>query len=501
MISAKKMRALEINSEALGVPTLLLMENAGRSVRDEIIKRFDPEGLKVKVFVGHGGKGGDGLVTARHLAGDGAEVEVFLFGENKHKDAVLNLNVIEEMDYSVKVTEVKDISQLSPVQTDVLIDAMLGTGFSGKPREPFATAIKVFNESKGFKVSIDVPSGVDPDTGGALGEYVNPDLIVTFHDLKPGLQRFSEKTVVKKIGIPKEAEIYVGPGDLVINIRKRDYRAKKGDNGRVLIIGGSYTFSGAPTLSALAALRTGADLVYVASPEETARIIAGFSPDLISIKLKGKNISKENLEELRPWIDRADVVVIGPGMGMEPETVEASRVIVDYLKSLDKPAVIDADALKANAGRELYPNAVITPHAGEFKIFFGETVKESIRERVKQVIDAAKRCRCTVLLKGYVDVISNGSEFRLNKTGNPALAIGGTGDTLTGIVATFMAQKVNPYTSAYMGVFVNSLAGSTAYQKLGEHLVATDIVDHIPEVLNNPVEAFKNKVYKRIIKD
>ncbi|BCU69225.1 NAD(P)H-hydrate dehydratase [Stygiolobus caldivivus] len=499
MISTKKMKALEINSEALGVPTLLLMENAGRSVRDEIIKRFNPEGLKVKVFVGHGGKGGDGLVAARHLAGDGADVEVFLLGENKHRDAILNLNAIEEMDYSIKVTEIKDVFQLSPVEGDVLIDAMLGTGFSGKPREPFATAIKVFNNSKGFKVSIDVPSGIDSDSGEAPSEYVNPDLIVTFHDMKLGLRNFVEKTAIKKIGIPKEAEIYVGPGDVVVNIRKRDFKAKKGDNGRVLVIGGSYTFSGAPTLSALASLRTGADLVYVASPEETARIIAGFSPNLITIKLKGRNISPESLEELKPWISRADVVVVGPGMGMEPETVEASKLIVNYLKSTNKPAVIDADALKANAGIGLYPNAVITPHIGEFKIFFGEQVKESIKERVKQVVEASRKCNCVVLMKGYIDIISNGTEFRLNKTGNPGLAVGGTGDTLTGIVATFMAQKIDPFTAAYIGVFVNSLAGSLAYRKLGEHIVATDIVKHIPEVLNNPVEAFRNKVYKRII--
>ncbi|MFP3225851.1 MAG: NAD(P)H-hydrate epimerase, partial [Sulfolobaceae archaeon] len=189
MITTKRMRALEINSEALGVPTLLLMENAGRSVRDEIISRFNPQNLSVVVFVGHGGKGGDGLVVARHLAGDGVKVEALLLGENKHKDAILNQSAVEEMDYSIKVTEIKDISQLRPVEADVLIDAMLGTGFSGKPREPFATAIKVFNQSKGFKVSIDLPSGVDADTGEAPGEYVEPDLIVTFHDLKPGLSR------------------------------------------------------------------------------------------------------------------------------------------------------------------------------------------------------------------------------------------------------------------------------------------------------------------------
>ncbi|MEM3209383.1 MAG: NAD(P)H-hydrate epimerase, partial [Saccharolobus sp.] len=316
MISVKEMRALEINSTALGVPTLLLMENAGRSVKDEIVSRFEINNKLVYVYVGHGGKGGDGLVAARHLAGEGARVIVFLLGENKHEDSLFNLNAIEDMDYSIKLIQIKDIDEIKPVEADILIDAMLGTGFSGRPREPFRTAIKAFNNSKGFKVSIDIPSGIDSDTGEAFeDEYVKPDLVVTFHDIKLGLAKHNFNVIVKKIGIPPEAQIYVGPGDVIVNIAKKPFYAKKGDSGRVLVIGGSYTFTGAPTLAALAALRTGADLVYVASSEETAKIIAGYSPDLITIKLKGKNISPDNLEELKPWIDRSDVVIIGPGMG------------------------------------------------------------------------------------------------------------------------------------------------------------------------------------------
>ncbi|BFI76379.1 NAD(P)H-hydrate dehydratase [Sulfurisphaera ohwakuensis] len=497
MIDTKRMRAIEINSEALGIPTLLLMENAGRSVKDEILARIKPN--NAVIFVGHGGKGGDGLVTARHLAGEGVKVKVIILGENKHRDAVFNYNAILDMDYSIEINEIKDLEELKPVEADVLVDAMLGTGFRGKPREPFATAIRVFNESKGFKVSIDLPSGIDADTGEAPGEYVKPDLVVTFHDMKKGLLRYNFNVIVKKIGIPPEAEIYVGPGDVVASIKKRDYKSKKGDNGRVLVIGGSYTFTGAPTLSALAALRTGADLVYVASSEDTAKIIAGYSPDLITIKLSGKNISPNNLEELKPWIDRADSVIIGPGMGLSEETIEASKMIVNYLMEKNKPAVIDADALKAISGYKLYPNAVITPHAGEFKIFFKEETEKDIRKRITQVVAKAKECNCVVLLKGYVDIISDGMEFRLNKTGNPGMTVGGTGDTLTGIVGTFLAQKLSPFDAAAIGVFVNSLSGTLAYSELGPHITPSDILNKIPIVLNDPIESFKKKIYKRII--
>ncbi|WP_338603848.1 NAD(P)H-hydrate dehydratase [Sulfolobus tengchongensis] len=501
MISVKEMRALEINSTALGVPTLLLMENAGRSVKDEIVSRFDVKDKIIYVFVGHGGKGGDGLVASRHLAGEGAKVTVILLGENKHEDALTNLNAIEEMDYSITLIEPREIDELKPVSADVLIDAMLGTGFSGRPREPFRTAIKVFNESKGFKVSIDVPSGINADTGEAYeGEYIKPDLVVTFHDMKVGLLKYNFPTVVKKIGIPIEAEIYAGPGDVMVNIRNRPYYSKKGDNGRILVIGGSYTFSGAPTLAAMAALRTGADLVYVASPEDTAKIIAGYSPDLITIKLQGKNISPSNFEELKSWIDRADAVVIGPGMGLADETVEASKLIVSYLREKNKLAVIDADALKAIRGFELYENAVITPHSGEFRIFFGEEPSKDMRDRINQVVRAAKKCKCTVLIKGFIDIISDGKRFKLNKTGNPGMTVGGSGDTLTGIIATLMAQKIEPFVAAYLGVFINSLAGTLAYNKLGPHLMPTDIINEIPNVINNPLESFKRKVYKRILR-
>ncbi|ARM74998.1 NAD(P)H-hydrate dehydratase [Acidianus manzaensis] len=499
MITSKRMRILEINSEAFGVPTLLLMENAGRSVKDEILKELkDIKDKTVCIFAGHGGKGGDGLVAARHLASEGAKVNVLLLGENKHKDAISNLLAVQNLDYTIYLKAIKDVEELSPLECDILIDAMLGTGFSGKPREPFRTAINVFNRSKGFKVSIDVPSGIDSDTGEAPGEYVIPDIIVTFHELKQGLSKFNNVKVYK-IGIPIEAEIYVGPGDVLMNIKKRDMKSKKGAGGRVLVIGGSYTFSGAPALSGLAALRTGADLVYVASPDKTSFTIASYSPDLIAIKLSGDNINPANFEELKPWIDRVNSVVIGPGMGLNPETKEASKLIVNYLKETNKPSVIDADALKSISGYELYPNAVITPHAGEFKIFFNEEPKTDNKERIQQVIEKAKQAKCVVLLKGYFDIISDGVQFKLNKSGNPGMTVGGTGDTLTGIIATLLAQKLTPLDSASIGAFINGLAGSLAYQKYGNHIVPTDLINEIPNVINDPLENFKKRVYDKVL--
>ncbi|MCH1771759.1 MULTISPECIES: NAD(P)H-hydrate dehydratase [Metallosphaera] len=496
MITSSQMRVLEINSEAFGVSTLQLMENAGRSVADEIEREMGTSSLSVIVFVGHGGKGGDGVVTARHLADRGANVTVITMGEIKHRDALVNYGALEEMDFSVRVLRIDDLD--SPLKADVLVDAMLGTGVRGRVRYPFNHAISLFNASKGFKVAIDVPSGIDPDTGEALGEFVSPDLVVTFHDVKPGLLKYNFKYVVKKIGIPPEASIYMGPGDL-LTLKQRDMRSRKGVGGRVLIVGGSSTFSGAPALSALASLRTGADLVYVASPERTAEAISSYSPDLIAIKLSGRNFNEGNIKELGPWVEKANAVVFGPGLGLEEETVKATPTFVEMVMRLGKPLVLDADGLKIMKGSKLSKNVVVTPHPGEFKIFFGEEQKENERERINQVIEKARNCNCVVLLKGYLDIISDGYSFRLNKAGNPGMTAGGTGDTLTGIIATFMAQGYSPYISAGLGALVNSLSGTLAYRELGTHLTASDVVSRIPKVLNDPITAFKERPYRRVI--
>jgi len=494
MITTSDMRALELNSAFLGVSTRLLMENAGRAVAEEIMKRREVEGKEVTVFVGHGGKGGDGLVAARFLASAGAQVTVVLTGEIRHEDARENLRVVEDMDYSIKLA---DIWKYTAVESDVLIDALLGTGLKSSPREPLRTAIDLFNRSKGYKVSIDLPSGVDPDSGATFGEYVRPDLVVALHDVKSGIKGDFEIVKVS-IGIPPEASIYVGPGDLVENVRPRAMKTKKGDFGRVLVIGGNETFSGAPTLASMAALRMGTDLVYTAAPEATAATIASYSPDLITIKLKGRELGPENVEELLPWIKRADTVILGPGLGVSERVKDACESILNHLLETGKPAVIDADALKVLSGKQLYPKAVITPHAGEFRIFFGKEPGD-MKERINNAAEGARQAQCVVLLKGYFDVITDGTNFKLNKSGNPGMAVGGTGDVLTGIVGALMARKISPFKAAYLGAFINGIAGTLAYAELGDHLTASDIVKNIPRAMKDPIGSSSFRVYRRVL--
>ncbi|BCU68523.1 bifunctional ADP-dependent NAD(P)H-hydrate dehydratase/NAD(P)H-hydrate epimerase [Sulfolobales archaeon HS-7] len=493
-ITTEEMRILEINSEALGISTIQLMENAGKAVANKILEKVRTG--KAYIFVGHGGKGGDGLAAARHLDSYGFDVTILLFGEIKHPAATVNLNIIRELD-TVRLVEVKDVSELSPVHGDVIVDALLGTGFSGKPREPFRTGIDIFNKSKGYKVSIDIPSGVNPDTGENYGDHVIPDLVVTFHKMKRGLIGISN-VIVESIGIPKEAELFTGPGELMVRMKPRPMLTKKGDWGRLLIIGGSETFSGAPTLAALGALRTGIDLVYVAAPEETAKIIAGYSPDLITIKLSGSHLNEDNIEQLLDFIKKSNVIILGPGLGTHEETAKAVHNLIEILKDENKRAIIDADALKLYARNKLYSQVVITPHSREFEIFFGTVLPSEIKERVNAVTNCAKQCECTVVAKGYYDVISDGSRVKLNKTGQPGMAVGGTGDILTGIIGALLTRHL-PFEASTMGTFINGLAGSLAYEELRERISATDVIARIPKVLIDPLDAYKKRVYRRVI--
>ena len=291
VITTSEMRALEANAEYFGVSKLQLMENAGKNVATEISSRFKPKEAKVAVFCGLGGNGGDGFVAARHLACLGFRVEVFLAGKSPEitdVNAQKNWEALTSLKESVPAHEIYDSSLLTEVKADVLVDALLGTGLKGPPRPPVSNLIKLMNETEGFRVAVDVPSGLDSDSGKVLGEAVKANLTVTFHKAKSGLseaKKFTGELVVSEIGIPEEIERFAGPGDVEAVVKPRPSESHKGDFGRLLVIGGSETYSGAPAFVALAALRAGVDLAYVATPHETAYAVSSMSPDLITHSL------------------------------------------------------------------------------------------------------------------------------------------------------------------------------------------------------------------------
>ncbi|MEM3783637.1 MAG: NAD(P)H-hydrate dehydratase [Candidatus Bathyarchaeia archaeon] len=497
-ITSSEMRALELNAEYFGVSQLQLMENAGRNVALEIASKFKPD-QSVAIFCGLGGNGGDGFVAARHLLAMGFKVTVILAGKAKeisHKAALENWRALQFLKESITIHEVYDSALIPDINAEVVVDALLGTGTKGKLKPPIQQLVEKINFSKAFKVAVDVPTGIDSDTGEVLGAAVKANLTLTFYKTKKGLENAREyvgELIVKDIGLPKELENYAGPGDVALALKKRVPESHKGDYGRLLVIGGSETFSGAPALVALSALRTGVDLAYVAAPWKTAHDISAMSPDLITIKLDGDHLNITNIPPLKAYVERVDAVVLGPGLGLHAETKDAVKILIEIIESACKPLLLDADGLKAFAEfkRKLNVPSVLTPHAGEYAVLTGRKLLENLTDKASEAQKTAAELGAALLLKGPVDIIANEKRFKLNFTGNPGMTVGGTGDVLSGIVGAFLAQGADPFEAAVAGAFVNGAAGDFVFEEKGYHMVASDLLEWIPKVLDNPMSHSK----------
>jgi NAD(P)H-hydrate epimerase len=493
------MRALELNSEYFGVSRLQLMENAGKSVAEEIANRFKPAKTRVAVFCGLGGNGGDGFVIARHLIGLGFHVEVLLAGKPadiSDTAAQKNWLALQSLTDGLTIHEVYDSSLIPNTEAEVAVDALLGIGLKGAPRSPILQIVKKINKMKAFCVAVDVPTGIDSDTGKVLEEAVKADLTITFHKLKPGLTEAKEYTgdvIVKNIGLPPEFEQFAGPGDVQMVTKPRLPEAHKGEFGKLLVIGGSDVFSGAPFFVASAALRTGVDLAYIAAPSKTAYAISAMSPDVITIKLDGDHLNARNVAVIRPYLEKSTAVAIGPGLGLHKETKEAMKELVKIVEEMKLPMLLDADGLKAFAEfkHKAKSPMVFTPHAGEYKILTGKEPSQDLNKRAEEVKETAQELNATILLKGHVDVISDGKRVKLNFTGNPGMTVGGTGDVLSGVVAAFMAQGADPFEAAMAGAFINGAAGDFVQNEKGYHMVATDLLNWIPHVIDDPMSHVK----------
>lgn len=496
-ITSREMRTLEINAEYFGISLLQLMENAGRNVAAEIASRF-PREQKIAIFCGLGGNGGDGFVAARHLLSMGFSVSVVLAGKGsdiRHEAALKNWCALQSLRESIPIQEVTDSSTIPKVDAEIVVDALLGTGTKGKLKPPITQIVEYINTLNAFKIAVDVPTGIDSDTGEVLGNTVKANLTVTFHRAKTGLYdaKYVGELVVRDIGLPEELGKFAGPGDVFLVKKPRPASAHKGDFGRLLVIGGSEVFSGAPALVSLAALRTGVDIVYLAAPTKTAHAVSSMSPNFITLKLKGDQLNAGNMAVLTPYLEMVDAVVMGPGLGLHAETREFVKVCVSAIENVGKPLLLDADGLKAFAEfkRALKMPLVLTPHAGEYAVLTGRKLPEKLEERAIEAQRAAAELKAVILLKGQVDVICDATRVKLNFTGNPGMTVGGTGDVLAGVVGAFLAQKADAFEAAVAGAFVNGAAGDFAASEIGYHLVATDLLDWIPRVLDDPMSHVK----------
>ncbi len=486
-ITSEEMAALDENCKFYGLIPIQLMENAGANVANEIKKRFTSKGTSVTVVAGKGNNGGDAFAAARHL--HGFDVKIVLLGRSKDlrtEETSRNMRILKENGFDiVEITDSSELKTLS--RSEVIIDAIFGTGIHGKIREPDATAIDLINDASAFVVAVDVPSGLDPDTGESE-KAVRADLTVTFHSAKRGLLNAKEyvgELVVADIGIPDGMERLAGPADVRI-VAKRKASSHKGDNGRVLIVGGG-PFFGAPTLAALAALHAGADWVTIAAPKSVSSIIASISPNLIVQPLSSEILVEKDVPVVSNLIKKHDVVVIGMGLGAEEATKKAVGMIIEAAKNV----VVDADGFYGLHLPLKDKHVIVTPHAGEFSKMGGKEghvevpPEANTEERIEFVKEFSKLNKVVTLMKGPSDIISDGVRVKLTRKGNAGMTVGGTGDVLAGIAGAFFAIVSDPLKAATAAAFVNGAAGDLAFEEKGYGLLATDVVENITKVMKD----------------
>ena len=475
MISSAEMRALDRNCEFFGVSIAGLMESAGRAVADIARKEFGADGKRVLVVCGTGNNAGDGLVAAR-LLHDSANVSVVLARTAADFATDLARENFGRLRGVVRIVEAPSDPAAAMADADVIVDALLGIGSRGELREPYASLIRAMNASGKPILSVDVPSGFEGSP------TVRATATVALHAAKEGLTSGTAGRVfVADIGIPPEVGEQIGPGEMMFYPRPHP-ESHKGQNGRLLVVGGG-PFTGAPAFVGFAAYRIGVDVVHIATPAIAYGPIAGFSPNFIVHPLGGIRLLKADLEPVVEVASGMDALAVGPGLGASDGTKEAVRQLI---RSVNLPLVIDADAITAVSedlacleGR----GGVITPHHREFETLSHGSLPRDLPAVITTVKAFAKKVGFTILLKGPVDVVTDGTRHKVNRVHNVGMTVGGTGDALTGIVGGLLAKHAPPYEAARMAAFANGYAGNLAFAEKSFGMMTTDLIEKIPHVL------------------
>ena len=508
IVSAEEMQGIDAEAiEKLKIPSIVLMENAGLGVVQAIEKEyFPPEGRSISVFCGPGNNGGDGMVVARHLCNRGARVRVFLLAEKSKSrgDAATNLGIILNMGIPVKelllAEHVKNLKG-ELISEDLVVDALLGTGSKGAPRGLIRKTISLINELGTPTVSVDLPTGVDADTGQVQGEAVQADCTVTFAHPKRGLylypgMDYTGKIVVVDIGIPKNLGIkeikchLITSRDFPRELFCRKPSSHKGSFGHLLVLAGSEGMTGAASLAALASLRVGAGLVTLGIPKSLNQILEIKLTEVMTLPLDEtpqKTLSLKAFGKIKEFAQKSRAVAVGPGISTNDSTKQLVKLLV---KELEVPIILDADGISAFAGeisflRQRRAPLIITPHPGEMGRLLQLPPDKIQNDRIKAATALAKETGKVVVLKGARTIIADREgETWINPTGNPGMASGGTGDVLMGMIAGLMVQEIPPLLAARTGVYLHGLAGDIATRKRGElSLVAHDIIESLPEAI------------------
>jgi ADP-dependent NAD(P)H-hydrate dehydratase / NAD(P)H-hydrate epimerase len=512
IVTAAEMREIDrVTSQRFGVPSLMLMENAGTAVAELVVSKY-PSAERIGVICGKGNNGGDGFVAARKLHGAGKGVRIVLLAEPSELrgDAAEMFGRLPVAPLIVRSNEELQSEQVRAVfESEVLLDAILGTGFRPPVSGLYADAINLLSASSAPVVAVDIPSGADADVmGKQTGTVARANAVVTFTAPRPAhiFGRLTDgPTLIAPIGSPDEVIVsslqlnLITARDIAALIGPRPLESNKGNFGHVLVVGGSVGKAGAAAMAGMSALRTGAGLSTVATPKSVLATVAGFHPEVMTEPLDetdSGSISTRVLVSgaMDALIKGKTVLAVGPGISRNPETSEFVRSLVMKCKT---SLVLDADGLNAFEGRvaELKGNGrslVITPHPGEMARLTDSTVAAVQRDRINVARTFAREHELIVVLKGHRTLIAqpDGTVW-VNTTGNPGMATGGTGDILTGIVAGMIAQNPEHIVEAVIAaVHLHGLAGDVARETVGEHsLVATDLIKALPEAFRRVRES------------
>ncbi|MDJ0789164.1 MAG: NAD(P)H-hydrate dehydratase [Myxococcota bacterium] len=498
LVGAEAMRGLDRHSiEKLGIDGELLMESAGRAVVRAVLEERAPGG-SVLVVCGIGNNGGDGFVVARHLHQLGVPVRIELVGDAKRLqgDAAANWARCQALDVPLAPARPRVESG------DVIVDALFGTGLTRNVEGPARQAIqRIAKAPSGVRVvAVDLPSGIDADTGAILGTAVDADVTVTIGLPKLGLalepgRGQAGRIRVARIGIDDEAPGITAPARLLTRagvgaaLPLRPAHGHKGTFGHVLVLAGSVGKTGAAALAARGAARTGGGLVTVGCPASLNPILEAKLTEPMTVPLPetaGQTLAASGRDEILELAAARDAVVLGPGIGRDPEVLALVRELV---AAISKPLVLDADGLMAFASEpgvlaQRDAPTIVTPHPGEASSLLGPSAAEINANRPAAARDLANRTGSVVVLKGAATVIADIEQLCINPTGGPVLGAGGSGDVLAGVLASLLGQGAEPFEAAALGVFAHGLAADRLAAERGDAgLLASEIADALPETL------------------
>lgn len=527
VVTAAEMRSIDQAAvERYGIPEQVLMELAGLALAERAWSMINGSSRRrVVVFVGKGNNGGDGCVAARHLHNRGATVRVVIVDApgKLGRQCARQLDIVERLGIDIvqlsKETERK--VQFHAAAADLLIDALLGTGSRGAPRGVARSAIELINEADKPVLAADMPSGVDADTGAVAGAAVRADATVTFGLPKIGLligpgRELAGRWSVADIGLPKEllqagSRSFVLPGLVKPLLPARPADGHKGTFGRVVVVGGAVGMAGAPMLAARGAQRVGAGLVLMSGPEQLHPVFAVGVPEAVGLPLPQVNggVAATAAAQVLQALDKASVLVLGPGLGRSDDVRSLVTKVLPGARAAGVPVVLDADGLNALAdgggpskvlgsdggapAGDGAPWLVLTPHPGEMARLCRTSVAEVAARPLELAAEHARRWRAVVVLKGSPTVVAEpGGHVFINGSGSAALASGGTGDVLAGVIGGFIAQGASTVDAAVLGVYVHGAAGDWdapeydhvwAQRPHAVGLTAGDVAQRLPQVL------------------